>query len=167
MNSAAPIPEPDTENSLSGYSFTGPNVINVAVLSLLAAALHGGVTGAHFTEWIGYGIFFLFSTMMQAFYGFIMLMRYWEAREDSQNPDPRMTRKVPWERGYYQAGIWGNLAVIALYVASRTSGVPFFGPEAGQVEAWDFYGVVTTLLEVAMVFLLIGILKDLRSEQEA
>ena len=125
---------------------------------MLAAALHGGVTGAHFTEWFGYGLFFLVTTAAQFVWGGFLLLRFFETRAAQSDPFPRVgssSLEVP----YYWAGIAGNLLIASLYVVTRTVGVPWFGPEAGEIEAWDAFGIVTTTLEGVLVALLVVIIR--------
>lgn len=65
-------------------------------------------------------------------------------------------------RGFYAAGIAGNVALLAMYLVSRTVGIPFFGPDAGEVEAWSAAGILTKLVELAIVALLVALLSRTR-----
>ena len=47
-------------------------------------------------------------------------------------------------------GIGGNLAIVVLYLLTRTVGIPFFGPEAGEVEGFGFVDVCATASEVGI-----------------
>jgi hypothetical protein len=85
-----------------------------AALSLVAALVHLWAMPEHFERWWGYGAFFLFVAIAQGFYG-VALLRW------SRPP-------------FFLLGVTGNLAVVILYVVTRTVGVPFFGPHAGEVE---------------------------------
>jgi hypothetical protein len=58
----------------------------------------------------------------------------------------------------YVAGIAGNVAVIVLYVVTRTIGIPLLGPEAGVVEDFSLISVLSKVAEVAIVALLVGAL---------
>jgi hypothetical protein len=51
------------------------------------------------------------------------------------------------------ATLAGTTGVIVLYIASRTTGLPF-GPTAGEVEAMTFWDGLTTALEGVVVVLL-------------
>lgn len=141
-------PEVDRDRK---FSFLHPSIPQVGVMSLAAAGLHGGVTGAHFEAWVGYGVFFLVSTVLQLFWGGLALVKFWESKEALNDPYPR-AGVVSWESSFYRAGAWGNLAIALLYVFTRIWGVPFVGPSVGEKEAWDFYGVATTVLEVLIFF---------------
>ncbi len=105
-----------------------------ATLSILAAAIHDIVMPEHFGEWWGHGTFFLVAALAQFLYGLAI---------------------VEWpRRRLLAAGIVGNLAIVALWLVSRTVGVPLVGPEAGQVEPVGALDAATTLIEVALVALL-------------
>ncbi|HUR68770.1 MAG TPA: hypothetical protein VM370_05945 [Candidatus Thermoplasmatota archaeon] len=123
------------------------------VLSLAAALVHGGLTSAHFEEWWGYGAFFLGVTLAQAVLGLALLTDAFEARRDVL--------------AMLVTGIVGNLLVVAMYVISRTTGIPLVGPDAGEVEARDPLGVGTTLAEVAtallLAYALVAILRNART----
>jgi hypothetical protein len=48
------------------------------------------------------------------------------------------------------AGITGNLAIVALYLLTRTVGIPWFGPEAGKVEGVSLADVCATTSEIGI-----------------
>ena len=79
-----------------------------AALSLLAALIHLWVTPEHFGEWWGYGAFFLAAALAQVLYAPLVLV--WPTRIA------------------LLLGIGGNLAIVALYLLTRTVGIPLFGP---------------------------------------
>jgi hypothetical protein len=114
---------------------------SAAVLSLIAAVIHVWVMPEHFEEWWGYGVFFLVAAVAQALYAVVVL----------RTPTPTVLR----------VGIIGNLLIVALWVITRTVGIPFFGPHAGEVEEVGTIDVVSKLVEVLLVVLL-GVL--LRTE---
>ena len=101
-----------------------------ATLSLLAGLIHLWVTPEHFEEWWGYGAFFLVAAVAQILYVPIVLL--WA------------TRIV------LLTGIAGNLAIVVLYLLTRTVGIPFFGPEAGEVERFGFVDVCATTSELGI-----------------
>jgi hypothetical protein len=115
-----------------------------AALSLLAAALHAALVEDHLQEWWGYGLFFIAASIAQGVYGLVMFAM-------PARPPWAQERWRTWRRRLYMAGIVGNLSILALYVVTRTVGIPFFGPEAGEVEAVGAIDVVTKLAEVALV----------------
>jgi FtsP/CotA-like multicopper oxidase with cupredoxin domain len=105
---------------------------NVAAgLSVMAALIHIWVAPQHFEEWWGYGAFFVVAAVVQGLYG-LALLRW---------PRPSV----------YFVGIAGNLAIVVLYLVTRTAGVPFFGPHAGEVEGIGAVDLTSTVAEVALV----------------
>ena len=101
-----------------------------AALSLLAGLIHLWVTPEHFEEWWGYGVFFVVAGAAQILYVPIVLLL--------------PTRIV------LLLGIAGDLAIVALYLLTRTVGIPMFGPEAGEVEGFGFVDVCATASEVGI-----------------
>ena len=101
-----------------------------AALSLLAALIHLWVTPEHFEEWWGYGAFFLIAALAQVLY--VPLLLGWP------------------NRMVLLLGIAGNLAIVLLYLLTRTLGIPFFGPGAGGVEGVGFVDVCATASELGI-----------------
>ena len=117
-----------------------------AALSLLAALIHLWVMPEHFEEWWGYGTFFLVAAAVQVLY--VPLVLVWP------------TRMV------LLSGIAGNLAIVALYLLTRTVGIPLFGPEAGEVEGFGFVDVCATASEVGIAVALgAALLRNATSER--
>ena len=131
---------------------TGTNVVNhsiysgpsktvlyvAAAFSLSAALIHLWVIPEHFEEWWGYGTFFLISAAAQGAYAAALL--HW----------PR--------RPLLLLGIGGNVSIIVLYLLTRTVGIPFFGPHAGEVEGVGVADLFATTSELALVVALLGVL---------
>jgi hypothetical protein len=101
-----------------------------AALSLLAGLIHLWVTPEHLKEWWCYGAFFVVAGAAQILY--IPIVVLWP------------TRIV------LLGGIAGNLAIVGLYLLTRTVGIPFFGPEAGEVEGFGFVDVCATASELGI-----------------
>src|SRR4051794_27985651 len=97
-----------------------------AVLSLEAAVIHVRVAPEHFAEWWGYGAFFVLAAAAEL--AFVCVLAW---------------RPSGW---LVQAGIWGSLATMLMYLISRTGGIPL-GPDAGAVESVDGLGVAATVAE--------------------
>jgi hypothetical protein len=116
-------------------------------LSSVAALIHLWVTPEHFGEWWGYGYFLLAAFVAQAIYAAALLV--W----------PR------W-RLLLRAGISGNLAIIGMWVVSRTVGTPL-GPMGGEVEGIGALDLICTASEVVLVVLLVGLLADLLGRRVA
>ena len=114
----------------TGATGRGGTLYAAVALSLLAALVHLWVTPEHFEEWWGYGAFFLVAAAAQILYVPIVVL--WPTRI------------------ILLAAITGNLAIVALYLLTRTVGIPFFGPEAGEVEGFGFVDVCATASEVGI-----------------
>lgn len=112
--------------------------------SLGAGAIHGGVSPAHFAEWWGYGVFFLMAASAQVVYGLALLLGAIDERRLGRERFLRL------RRGLYVAGIVGNLAILAMYVLTRTTGVPL-GPERGVVEEVGPIDIASKILEAIVV----------------
>ena len=87
-----------------------------AALSLLAALIHLWVTPEHFEEWWGYGAFFLVAALAQMLYAPLVLV--WP------------TRTV------LLLGIGGNLAIVVLYLLTRTGVSLCSGRGSGRWRGW-------------------------------
>src|SRR3954471_11792338 len=75
-----------------------------AALSLSSAIAHFSVAGPHYREWWGQGVFFLVCGVAQATFATLILWR---------------------PRGWLAlTGVAGNLAIVCMYVYSRTNGSP-------------------------------------------
>jgi hypothetical protein len=84
----------------------------------------------HFEEWWGYGAFFLIAAAAQILYVPIVVL--WPTRI------------------ILLGGITGNLAIVGLYLLTRTVGIPLFGPEAGEVEGFGLVDVCATASELGI-----------------
>jgi hypothetical protein len=122
-------------------------------LSIAAGLAHGLVAPEHLREWWGYGLFFALAALGQVFFGAVLLAAPWRYDESG---GLTAARTGP-ERALYLLGIVANSAVIVLYVVTRTVGVPFLGPAAGEVEPLGAGGVVTTVFEAALVGVLVAL----------
>lgn len=123
------------------------------VLSLLAGGIHGLAAPEHFSEWWGYGLFFLAATTGQLVYGLLLLSQGIEG----WGGWPAVRGSV------YLAGVVGNLAIMALWIVTRTVGVPA-GPETGSVDAVGLLDAVSKLLETGLVGCLALLLLALRKQ---
>jgi hypothetical protein len=84
-----------------------------AEAAVFSAGIHLWVAPEHLREWWLYGAFFLTAAAAQSLLAWLVLRR--------------ATVLV------LLAGIWGNLAIVATYVVSRTVGLPLTPPHAGHV----------------------------------
>lgn len=112
-------------------------VYAVAGLSLAASMGHLWATPGHFLLWWGYGAFFLAVALALGFLG-VALLRW---------PGPRL----------YLVGIWTNLAVLLLYLATWTWRVPF-GPRAGALEETGLVDMAAAVAGLAVVVVLVTLL---------
>ncbi len=110
-----------------------------ASLSLFAAVVHFWAMPPALAEWWGYGAFFLSIGLTQVALAPAVLVR----------PSPLVC----------QAGIWSNVLVLAIYVTSRTAGIPA-GPLTGVIEEAGVLDMATAAAEVAIVFALVSLLSN-------
>ena len=102
----------------------------LAAPSVGAAAIHFAVIFEHFDEYVLYGAFFLVLSWAQMIWAAVVLWR----------------PSRPW----LWLGIAGNALVIAVYVASRTVGLPI-GPDVHHPEPVGPLDVVSIVLEAALI----------------
>ena len=111
----------------------------VAALSFVAAGIHMAVVDGHIREWWAYGAFFLACGVGQSALAVLILRR-----------------TPPW---LVLTGIAGNLAILWMYVLSRTNGPPF-GPHAGRAEPAGLLDVACAVAELATIVALLGLLPE-------
>ena len=113
-----------------------------ALLSMLAGWIHVFFAPEHFEEWVGYGVFFVVASGCQMLFSLLVVT----------NTPPR--RELLW------AGILGNMALFALWGVTRTIGIPFFGPSAGEVEAVGPLDLTAQIAELALIACLFVLLRS-------
>ncbi|QIN81373.1 hypothetical protein GBA63_01090 [Rubrobacter tropicus] len=106
-------------------------------LSLLAAAIHLWAVPEHLFEWWGYGAFFVALSLLQGLFAVALLRRP--------------------SRGLLLSGAFANLGVVAFYVTTRTAGIPFIGPHAGEVHAAGALDLTATVAELALAAALVAL----------
>lgn len=111
--------------------------LTAVVASLLAAAIHLAVLPEHWQEWWAYGLFFAVSGVAQLMLALLLCL------------PPRLVVVL--------GGIAGNVAIVVLYVVTRTVGVPF-GPHGGAPEEVGLPDLVATGAELALVVALVVLL---------
>jgi hypothetical protein len=104
--------------------------IAAASFSAGAAAIHYAVIADHLEEWWAFGVFF-------AAIGVAQLL--WAARVVASP-----SRLIIW------LGVFGNAAVVALWIVTRTAGSPI-GPDAGMAESVGVADSVATAFEVGVI----------------
>ena len=120
----------DNFSSLLGYAFG---------LSAGAGLIHLMETQEHFEHWFGYGLFFLMAGIAQLVYALLVAFKP--------------------ERSVLLTGLIGHILILLLYVTTRTVGIPFFGPDAWEVEP---VGLVDLISKVGEGLLMIVLVKLLR-----
>ena len=135
MQLALPRPAPDARTAATPPRAT---VAIAASLSLGAAWVHLAYVAPHLRQWWAYGAFFLATGIGQALFAPLVLR--W----------PR-----PW---LAIVGIAGNIAIVAMYVLSRTNGAPL-GPHANVPERVGAVDLATAGAEVVLIGLLVTILR--------
>lgn len=119
---------------------------STAALSMTAASIHLWVAPEHLAEWWGYGVFFLMVALAQGLFGVAVLR--WPTR-------PLLL-----------AGIAGNLGIVAFYIISRTAGIPFIGPHAGEVHAAGTLDLISVAAELGLVGLLVVLAGESRKASQ-
>jgi hypothetical protein len=114
-----------------------PTLALAAALSLAVAWVHLAYVAPHLRQWWAYGAFFIAAGAGQAVFAPLILRR------------PR-----PW---LVLAGIAGNVAIVGMYVMSRTVGPPL-GPHAHVAERAGSIDLSTTAAEIVLVALLVTML---------
>jgi len=110
----------------------------IALSSIIAAAVHLSVIADHFHEAVLYGTFFLLLTAGQfAFAAWIL----WRP-----------------SRALFMAGAAASLAIVLLWLATRTTGIPL-GPAAGETEPVGRLDLTASAAELATTLLCIAALR--------
>jgi hypothetical protein len=93
---------------------------------------------AFFTIWAGYGFFFVTAVTAQLAFA-VTLWVFPSLWRD--NPHPALL----W------AGLLGNALIVLLWLFTRTAGIPFAGPRAGEVLGVGVLDVLAVLLELGVI----------------
>ena len=126
-----------------------------AGFSFAAGAIHAAAGPEHVKEWWVYGLFFYGSAVAQVGYGLLLVTQGIEG----------WGGWMAVRRWVYLAGVWGNLAIIALWVVTRTIGVPV-GPEAFEPEGLGPLDLSSKAIEIVLVILLLVLyVKDRRASR--
>ncbi len=100
----------------------------------------------HLKEWWAYSTFFIVVAAIQLFYGVALFLRPWRYEEDgSVRHDADR-----YARPYYVVGMSLSASTIVLYTLTRTTGLPFFGPDAAVVESVGLLSLVPIAVEIAL-----------------
>jgi len=127
-----------------------------AGLSAIAGIVHLVVSPQYLDLWWGYGFFFICAGVAQIAYALAIFVRPLMAESAEPFDDARSSamRKV------YLAGAAGNAAIIALYIITRTVGIPLVGPAANIVEPVTPVSLMTTAAELILVVILLRLARQ-------
>ncbi len=128
-----------------------------AALSLGIGIVHLMLSPEYLSQWWGYGFFFMLAGLGQMTYGLLLLVLPWFYDDPASflRDDPPVVRYL------YVGGALGYLSVVALFIVTRTFGIPA-GPQAGTVAPFSVAGFATTLAEVALAGLLLTLARAAR-----
>lgn len=116
-----------------------------AGLSLVGGGIHALAGPDHFSEWWGYGLFFVAASAAQLLFG-LLLVTHGISRESGWTWE-QVRRRV------YAVGIVGNVAIVLLWAVTRTVGIPT-GPLAGTVEDVGTLDAASKIAEAVLIGLL-------------
>ncbi|HSJ53953.1 MAG TPA: hypothetical protein VLC52_09420 [Anaerolineae bacterium] len=116
-------------------------------LSLGAGLVHILVSPIYFAQWIGYGAFFVTVAALQAIGAMALVAG-------------------PPHRFFYWAGVVGNGAVVLMWAITRTVGIPFVGPAAGEVQPVGVPDLLATVIELALIAHLVVLLSKFGDLQQ-
>lgn len=107
-------------------------LVRAVVLAVSLGLIHMLATPLYFSQWLGYGVFFFATAVLQVMYSMALAVG-------------RPNRTLLW------LGIAGNACVLALWAVTRTVGIPFFGPLAGEVLPVGLLDGVAQILEAIQI----------------
>jgi hypothetical protein len=116
---------------------------SAAVLSLVAGMIHILAAPPYFDIWVGYGLFFALAITAQMTLAVVLWVSatVWDAR-----PRP----------GWLWAGILGNGLIVALWLYTRTLGIPPLGPQAGLVLPVGTLDLLSVVAEAGIILCLLA-----------
>jgi hypothetical protein len=123
-------------NRLGALRAPGRVAVTAAALSLVTAWIHLAYTASHWRDWWAYGMFFAATGVFQGLF---------------------VPAIVRWPKSVWVAlaGIAGNFAIVAMYVWSRTMGVPM-GPHQGVAERTGLVDLGCTAMEIVLMGVLMA-----------
>jgi hypothetical protein len=109
-------------------------LIRATVIAVSLGMIHILATPLYFDQWLGYGVFFFTVAVLQVMYSMALAVG-------------KPNRTLLW------VGIAGNALVIAMWLVTRTAGIPF-GPMRGEVLSIGLLdGVAQTLAAIQVLHL--------------
>ncbi len=150
--------QPQTRQSTGNRASTYAERLRLAAgLSLAIGIVHLMLSPEYLSQWWGYGFFFMFAGLAQITYGLLLFVLPWFYDDTASF----LRGNPPGARLLYVAGALGYLAVVVLYLVTRTFGIPA-GPQAGTVAPLSADGLLTTVAEVALAGLLFALAREAR-----
>ena len=107
-------------------------LIRATILAVSLGLIHMLALPFHFEQWLGYGVFFFAVAVLQVMYSMALAV-------------------APPNRALLWLGIAGNALVVALWLITRTVGIPFFGPMAGKVMEVGWIDAISQLLAIIQI----------------
>jgi hypothetical protein len=127
-----------------------------AGLSAVAGVIHWVVSPAYLRQWWGYGYFFIWAGVLQMAYAFAIFLLPWLYTSAVVSRD----REAAVMHSVYLLGALGNGAIVALYIVTRTLGVPFVGPSANIVLPITPASVIATAAELVLIAILLSLARQ-------
>jgi peptidoglycan/LPS O-acetylase OafA/YrhL len=128
-----------------------------AALSIGALLGHAIDVPDHLAEWWGFSSYFITAGAFQFFYGFGLLLQPWRYDDNGGLRD----EGDRYGRPYYVLGLVLTASIVALYVVTRTTGMPFLGPEAAA-ERVTVLSLVPIAVDVPLIYCLAELLRRTR-----
>jgi hypothetical protein len=129
-----------------------------AILSICALVGHAVDAPDHLSEWWGFSAYFVTAGAFQFFYGFGLFLQPWKYDETGG------LRKSPdrYGRPYYILGLALTLSIVVLYIITRTTGLPFFGPQAAAERVTPL-SLVPIAIDLPLIYCLSSLLYRTRA----
>jgi hypothetical protein len=151
-------PPVETQNESKQQLSATPDVKRLirltAILSIGALICHAIDTPDHLTEWWGFSAYFVTAGAFQFFYGFGLLLQPWRYDDTGGLRD----NSDRFGRSYYVLGLVLTASIVVLYVITRTTGMPFFGPNA-KAEPVTILSLVPIAEDLPLIYCLAQLLR--------
>ncbi len=130
-----------------------------ASLSILTLVAHAIDAPDHLKEWWVYATIFIIAGAAQFFYGIALFFQPW--RYDESGGVRKDAER--YARPYYILGIVLDAFVIILYLITRTTGMPFLGPDA-VVEPVTALSLLPIAVGIPLMYVLVLLLRRTRDQ---
>jgi hypothetical protein len=126
-----------------------------AGLSVAAGIIHGIATAEYMGIWWGYSVFFIVAAAAQIAYGLLLLLQPWRYDETGGI----RASGTGYAKSIYLLGAIGDAAIVTLFVTTRTIGILFIGPLAGNVEPVTLLGALAQVIHLVLIFQLVLLIR--------